>query len=34
MSDQKVKFYELFDKYCSDNEKKTEVITQDLYNKV
>ena len=22
MSDQKVKFYEFFDKYCSENEKK------------
>ena len=34
MSDQKVKFYELFYRYCSDNEKKTKVITQDLYDKV
>ena len=34
MSDQKVKFYELFDKYCSENEKKTKIITQDLYDKV
>ena len=35
MSDQKMKFYELFDKYCSENEKKTpKIITQDLYDKV
>ena len=34
MTDQKVKFYELFDKFCSENEKKTKIITQDLYDKV
>ena len=35
MSDQKVKFYELFLKYCSENKKKqTKIITQDLYDKV
>ena len=36
MSDQKVKFYELFDKYCSENEKKKQpkIITTDLYDKV
>ena len=37
MSDQKVKFYELFDKYCSRTKmrKKTpKIITQDLYDKV
>ena len=34
MSDQKVKFYELLDKYCSENGKKTKIITQDLYDKV
>ena len=33
MSEQKVKFYELLDKYCSE-QKKTCVITQDLYDKV
>ena len=30
MSEQKVQFYELLDKYCSE-QKKTCVITQDLY---
>ena len=35
MSDQKVKFYELFDKYYSENEKKkTKIINQDLFDKV
>ena len=34
MSDKKVKLYELFDKYCSENEKEAKIITQDLYNKV
>ena len=30
-----MKSYELFDKYCSENEKKTtKIITQDLYDKV
>ena len=33
MSEQKVKFNELLDKYCSE-QKKTCVITQDLYDKV
>ena len=33
MSEQKVKFYELLDMYCSE-QKKTCVITQDLYDKV
>ena len=29
-----MKFYELFDKCCSENEKKTKIINQDLYDKV
>ena len=32
--EQKEKFYELLDKYCSEHKKQTCVITQDLYDKV